>query len=122
MGNKQAQTTEPSKLILSEEDIKKKQKPSAIDVQCAHYTPPSFPLTPIVTKKGMELCKTSWKKILEPVERNGMSLSGMTVFFTEFYDTLEHFDKLGKFETVLRQHTSGMNGIAAKGAILIRII
>ena len=123
MGNEQASSSKViSTTIITDEEIGAKLKPTTFDLQVAHYSPPSFPLTPVVTANTIEICKASWKKILEPVERNGMSLSGMTVFFTEFYDTLERFDTAGKFETVLKKHTTGLNGIAAKGALLIRII
>lgn len=93
-----------------------------LDIQVAHYTPASFPLIPIVTSNTLRVCRESWAKILAPVERDGVSISGMTIFYTEFYDTLAVFDKMGKFESVLRRHSAGMNGIAAKGAILIRIV
>ena len=49
-------------------------------------------------------------------------MSGMTVFYNEFYDRLEQLDSSGRFEAVLSRNTSGDNKIAAKGAILIRII
>ncbi len=95
---------------------------TSLEVQVAHYTPACFPLVPVVNKRIIDICAQSWKIIMESVEVNGIMMSGMTVFYTEFYQTLEHFDKMGKFESVLRQHTSGMNSIAAKGAILIRIV
>jgi hemoglobin-like flavoprotein len=93
-----------------------------IDLQVAHYTPASFPLIPIVTHNTLRVCRESGARILAPVERDGVSISGMTIFYTEFYETLSVFDKMGKFESVLRKHSAGMNGIAAKGAILIRIV
>lgn len=93
-----------------------------LEMQVAHYTPSSLPLTPIVTKHTLEICASSWAKIIEPVERDGTTISGITLFYTEFYDTLDHLDKMGKFEQILLQHAAGMDPTAAKGAILIRII
>lgn len=95
---------------------------SPISIQVAHYTPASFPLTPVVTNSTLRVCRESWALIMAPVERDGIVTSGMTLFYTEFYDTLEVFDKMGKFESVLKQHSGGMDGVAAKGAILIRIV
>ncbi len=92
------------------------------EIQVAHYTPACFPLIPLVNKSTTRICSDSWSFILEPVWKDGVTLSGLTLFYTEFYETLAHFDKMGKFESVLLHHTSGLPSIAAKGAILIRII
>lgn len=89
-------------------------------IQVAHYTPSGFPLTPIVTKKTQELTTKSWSKIVNKKGDDGSS--GITSFYTEFYDRLDALDSSGKFEAVLSAHTSGVNKIAAKGEILIRII
>ncbi len=94
-----------------------------LDVQVAHFTPSFFPITPIVDKSTMAVCNQSWEKILMPVQRDGKTLSGLTVFYTEFYQTLSLLDSAGKFEAILKHHApTGMNDIAAKGAILVRII
>lgn len=94
-----------------------------LEIQVAHYTPASFPLTPVVTKSTIAACRESWNTVLKPVERDdGSSVSGLTLFYTEFYDTLEVIDTMGKFESVLLQHTGGVETKLAKGGILLRII
>ncbi len=54
--------------------------------------------------------------------KDGNTLSGVTLFYTEFYELLDKLDSSGRFDAVLTMHTSGTNKIAAKGAILMRII
>lgn len=120
MGNKSSTRLKP--LPDSGEASKKAIKCKPIDVYVAHYTPSSFPLIPIVTATTMRLCRESWARILAPVEKDGVSVSGVTIFYTEFYDTLSVFDKMGKFDAVFRKHSAGMNGLSARGAILVRII
>lgn len=94
-----------------------------LEIHVAHYTPASFPLTPVVTKSTIAACRESWTLVLMPVEReDGSSVSGMTLFYTEFYDTLEVIDTMGKFESVLLQHTGGIESKLAKGGILLRIV
>lgn len=95
---------------------------SPIAIQVAHYTPASFPLKPYVSKASIKICAESWEKVIAPVEKDGITVSGLTLFYTQFYDTLEVFDKMGRFETVLKQHAGGTNTVAAKGAILVRIV
>lgn len=108
--------------VLNEQAVFEDQYVRPIEIQVAHYTPASFPIIPNVTSKTMEICRRSWEKIILPVMKEGQEVSGLTIFYTEFYDTLEVFDRTGKFESVLRQHSVGMDAAAAKGAILIRII
>lgn len=94
-----------------------------VPIQVAHYTPASFPMTPIVTPHTMNVCKESWTKLLQQrVERDGQIMSGLTAFYSEFYEVLEVVDKTGKFESILLQHSGNMDGIVAKGAVLLRII
>jgi hemoglobin-like flavoprotein len=108
--------------VLNEQALFEEQYVKPLEIQVAHYTPASFPLVPHVTGKTMEICRRSWEKIIMPVQKEDQEVSGLIIFYTEFYDTLEVFDRTGKFESVLRQHSVGMDAAAAKGAILIRII
>jgi hemoglobin-like flavoprotein len=48
--------------------------------------------------------------------------SGLTLFYTEFYDRLTKDDSDGLFDALLTKHAVGQNQIAFKGAILVRII
>ena len=95
-----------------------------LTVQVAHFTPSSFPLVPIINSKTTNFCSTSWSKIVanDAVDEYGASVSGMTAFYSEFYDRLDALDSTGKFEAVLSRHSSAENKVEAKGAILIRII
>mmetsp|Transcript_6152 Transcript_6152/g.6345 ORF Transcript_6152/g.6345 Transcript_6152/m.6345 type:complete len:281 (+) Transcript_6152:96-938(+) len=95
-----------------------------MEVCVAHFTPSSFPLIPLINMASTRLCRESWDLIMnrECVDDSGAATSGMTMFYNEFYERLEVFDSSGKFEAVLSRHSSGTNRIAAKGAILIRII
>ena len=56
------------------------------------------------------------------VDTFGAKISGMTVFYIEFYNRLSVLDTNGRFEAILSRHSIEKNKIAAKGAILIRII
>jgi hemoglobin-like flavoprotein len=111
-----------SHLLVLQKSLEKAYK-IPLEVQVAHFTPSSFPLLPIINPKSSKLCAQSWKKITENVKDElGNELSGITVFYNEFYERLEQFDSSGRFDAVLSRHSSGSNRIAAKGAILIRII
>lgn len=92
------------------------------DQATAHYTPSFFPLIPVVNKHTLKLCQESWKLITKDEIKDGFTLSGITLFYTEFYELLEKFDTTGRFEAVLTMHSTGMNKIAAKGQILVRIM
>lgn len=90
----------------------------------AHFTPSSFPLIPTVNAQSSLLCTTSWAKIVSrcvQVDRH-CTISGMTAFYNEFYERLQMFDSSGKFDAVLSRHSGGQNKIAAKGAIILRIV
>lgn len=96
-----------------------------MQVMVAHYTPPSFPMYPTVSRNNTEKCKESWKYIMDTDVKNedtGIMTSGITVFYREFYERLEVMDTSGKFEAVLSKHATETNKMAAKGAILLRIV
>jgi hemoglobin-like flavoprotein len=56
------------------------------------------------------------------IDENGISTSGVTVFYKQFYARLTLFDTAGEFEAILTKNTHGANKMAAKGAILLRIM
>jgi hemoglobin-like flavoprotein len=94
-------------------------------VLVAHYTPPNFPMYPTISKEGTGKCIAAWKYIMETEVTNpetGVQTSGITVFYREFYDRLDLMDSSGRFDAVLSQHGAKENAMAAKGAILLRII
>jgi hypothetical protein len=93
-----------------------------IQLQVAHFTPCCFPMIPIVTVETMEICRGSWAKVLANVEKDGQKISGMTVFYTEFYRILGIMDHGCYFEKALKAHAVGKNAIAAKGGIIIRVV
>lgn len=95
-----------------------------LQIQVAHFTPSSFPIIPYVNHHSSQLCSNSWAKIVsQTVETGeGPSISGMTAFYNEFYERLRMFDSSGKFDAVLSRHSGGQNQIAAKGAIILRIV
>jgi hemoglobin-like flavoprotein len=90
----------------------------------AHFTPSSFPLIPTVNAQASQLCTESWSKIVGHIVMtdDGRQISGMTAFYNEFYERLQMFDTSGKFDAVLSRHSGGQNQIAAKGAIILRIV
>ena len=93
--------------------------------QVAHYTPSSFPLIPEISPSSIALCRKSWEELLTRTYRNsyGMDVASITVFYNEFYRRLYMFDTNGSFDTILTKYSSkGGGNIAAKGAIIIRII
>lgn len=90
----------------------------------AHFTPSSFPLIPTINTQSSLLCAKSWAKIVSQciqVDRH-TTISGMTAYYNEFYERLRIFDSSGKFDAVLSSHSGGHNKIAAKGAIILRIV
>jgi hemoglobin-like flavoprotein len=93
-------------------------------VQVAHYTPSFFPLTPVISPQTSQTIVAAWDKIMRngTVDDFGAETSGITLFYNEFYENLHKVDTSGKFEAVLARHVSGANHIAAKGAIIVRII
>jgi hypothetical protein len=97
-------------------------KITQLQLQVAFYTPCCFPMIPTVNQNTMDLCRRSWAQLMLPVDQNGQSISGLTVFYTEFYHVLSSIDQGGFFERALLAHSSGINSIAAKGALIIRIV
>jgi hemoglobin-like flavoprotein len=99
----------------------------SLQVQVAHFTPASFPIIPVIDKRTNKLCEESWNKLIskdvvdESADNAGATISGMTAFYQDFYDRLDQVDTSGRFEAILSRHSSG-DKVAAKGAILLRII
>ena len=95
-----------------------------LQVMVAHFTPSSFPLIPTVNEQSSLLCTQSWGKIVAQIVRvdDRAQISGMTAFYNEFYERLAMFDSSGKFDAVLSRHSGDQNQIAAKGAIILRIV
>jgi hemoglobin-like flavoprotein len=93
-------------------------------VQIAHYTHSFFPLTPLITPQTSKTIVAAWDKIMSNgnIDDFGVETFGITLFYNEFYEHLGKVDTAGKFEAVLARHVSGANHIAAKGAIIVRII
>jgi hemoglobin-like flavoprotein len=93
--------------------------------QVAHFTPSSFPLIPEVSKDSVAMCRKSWEELLNKSYRNayGIEVAAITVFYNEFYRRLYMFDSNGAFDSILTKYSSkGGGNIAAKGAIIIRIM
>lgn len=79
----------------------------------------------MISPESMELCKKSWQIIMDTTEvEDGVATSGVTMFYQEFYSRLALEDNTGEFEAVITRNMSGLmnNRMAAKGAILMRII
>jgi len=95
-----------------------------LEVQVAHYTPAIFPLVPIINPQINRLCQDSWRTIVAQRQTTdtGLELNGITLFYNDFYERLHQVDENKKIESVLAAHSTGMNKIAEKGAIIIRII
>jgi hemoglobin-like flavoprotein len=110
-------------IIKIQERLGKKYAIS-LDVQVAHYTPSIFPLVPVINEANNRLCLDSWKLICSKKEttESGVELNGITLFYNDFYERLNLVDENKKIESVLSAHSTGLNKIAEKGAIIIRII
>lgn len=93
-------------------------------VQVAHFIPATFPLVPTLRETYMPLCRSSWQVIVAQRERNehGIEIHGITAFYNDFYERLGKVDTGSHFEKVLMKHAIDTNKIAAKGAILIRVV
>lgn len=118
-----ADVSQERDIIKIQEKLKKKYD-IPLNVQVAHYTPSIFPLVPIVNPHINRLCVDSWKIIMNKREttESGVELSGITLFYNDFYERLKLVDENRKIESVLASHSTGANKIAEKGAIIIRII
>lgn len=93
--------------------------------QVAHFTPASFPLIPVVDNLTVSMCRKSWEELLNKSYRNnyGIEVAAITVFYNEFYRRLYMYDSNGAFDAILTKYSSrGGGNIAAKGAIIIRIM
>lgn len=96
-----------------------------LEVQVAHFTPSTFPLIPVLKDTFLPLCRKSWQVIVQQRERHpehDTEIHGITAFYNEFYERLAKIDNNGVYEKVLMKHAVGTNKIAAKGAILVRIV
>jgi hemoglobin-like flavoprotein len=93
-------------------------------IQIAHFTPSSFPLVPVINRQVNKLCTTSWNILVDQEfeGEGGTLISGITIFYNEFYKRLAVFDNKGMFEAVLSRHSGSANKVAVKGSILVRII
>lgn len=125
MGNTKSIHFEKANSKIQEDQERLGQVASfSMDVMVAHYTPPNFPLFPMISKEATQKCANSWKYIVDTEitdPNNGVATSGLTVFYKEFYDRLEIVDSSGRFDAVLSKHIAG-NAMVAKGAILLRIV
>jgi len=112
-----------SEMIKIQENFKKKYM-IPIEVQVAHYTPCIFPLVPIINEQINKLCVDSWKRIVnnKHTTESGIEISGITLFYNDFYARLKIVDESQKIEGIFTAHSTGHNKIAEKGAIIIRII
>jgi hypothetical protein len=81
-------------------------------------------MRPIVTRRTIQICKETWDRMLEPLfdPNSGYKISGLTAFYNAFYEVLSVRDRGGKFDDILMRYATGMTHIAAKGAILVRIM
>ena len=109
---------------IQERLAKKYNKMVPLEVQVAHYTPSIFPLITIINPGINRICTESWKHIVAKKEmtESGFELNGITLFYNDFYARLDEVDENKKIEAVLSAHSTGLNKIAEKGAIIIRII
>lgn len=110
--------------IVKVQEILSKKYSIPLEVQVAHYTPAIFPLVPVINSQINKLCNDSWKLICNKREimDSGIELTGITLFYNDFYERLHTVDENRKIESVLSAHSTGMNKISEKGAIIIRII
>eukprot|EP01041_Mallomonas_annulata_P013141 gene13141-27792_t len=94
------------------------------EVFVAHFTPSSFPIVPVMTKKYSALCNDAWQKVMhkEYISDSGEVTSGLVMFYNDFYERLGQVDVTGKIESVLSRNAGSGSKMAAKGEVLIRII
>lgn len=93
-----------------------------MEVQVAHFTPSTFPLCPSINNKTAHICNETWRKITSMDEKDGAggSMSGITVFYNNFYNRIDQVDTSGKMVSVFA--SNGHNSVGAKGSILLRIV
>lgn len=89
--------------IIARQEALQKRVGFSLEVQVAHFTPSSFPMLPTINKRTSRLCEESWARILEneSEDDNNGKVSGMTMFYDEFYRRLEVFDTKGQYEAIL---------------------
>eukprot|EP01031_Cornospumella_fuschlensis_P028068 gene28068-33893_t len=96
------------------------------EVYVHHYMPSTFPLHPVLTEEHLVYCRRSWKLLIEQRgtgnNGKGTMMQGLTDFCAEFYERLGKVDEMGQFNSILMKHAVGANKVAAKGAILMRIM
>jgi hemoglobin-like flavoprotein len=101
-------------------------KEITLDVQVAHFTPACFPLAPTFNQQTSKICKKSWGTLMKMTYKStqtGLDTSSITVFYNEFYRKLYLYDTKHQFDSVLSKHLTGKgSNIAAKGAIIVRIV
>lgn len=123
MGNHQTIATERSIApALQAKDVKMLAKNQII---LSHYTPPNFPMIPMISPSVAETCRESWKIIMDSTSvEDGVTTTGVTLFYHEFYNRLALEDNTGEFEAIITRNMGGHmnNQMVAKGAILMRII
>lgn len=108
-----------TKIIAMQNEFSKTLEKS-LAVQVAHFTPSNFPLTPQINRNVSDLCESSWM-VVSAMTATGES--GLVLFYNDFYNRLEQLDTNGRFEAALTQNIgSDDDKIAAKGAIIIRIV
>ena len=125
-GNTQYRTNKTTDVFSLQETFEAENLTTIpIEICVAHYTPASFPMNPKVSSTTSRVCEESWEKIVanDAKDELGRTLSGLTIFYNEFYERLDQLDNTGKFEAVLSRGSSGSSNKAeAKGEILVRII
>jgi hemoglobin-like flavoprotein len=101
-------------------------KEITLEVQVAHFTPACFPLAPTFNDHTTRICKKSWGTLMKMTYKStqtGLDTSSITVFYNEFYHKLYLYDTNHQFDSVLSKHLTGKgSSIAAKGAIIVRIV
>lgn len=96
-----------------------------LSIQIAHFTPSSFPLIPFFNKNTIKICKKSWEILLKTTYKSlqtGLNTSSITVFYNEFYQRLYKLDNKHEIDKILTNNCRGGSNIAAKGAIIVRIV
>jgi hemoglobin-like flavoprotein len=110
--------------LQARQKVFEKKMTVPLALQIAHFTPASFPLVPVINRQVNKLCTASWNTLVEQEfeGEGGTMISGITIFYNEFYKRLAIFDSKGMFEAVLSRHSGSANKVAVKGSILVRII
>jgi hemoglobin-like flavoprotein len=91
------------------------------EIKIAHYTSCIFPLVPLINDNTYDICNESWKYIINKKIVNN-NLSGISMFYNEFYKRLSLIDTNNKIITLIEKNCKGENKITAKGNLIIIII